>query len=294
MVSFLSQRATSFAHDGVSHIVVLDGEVGVGKSHVLRHLSHVFRPIVNATTAEPHLNAATAAAAAKLQFVWGVGDPFLTSKPHSVWRQVFDTILPVMNPATRHHTHMHSSRKPAKDDESGDGEEEKKDGLRGSGGAGHINVFVGRAERQGSHAVHTNPSHVDSQSTRRDWILKFAASKNFPPQPRVFAFFNDMLGTNFEETAEEKTRRSQHYNHGGAAAALAATQAAAAAAAAAAGAMTPSELRAAAGELLVLLLQEYAASQKVIVALDECQSMSEPDWNATFEVCKAIKAARIK
>ena len=49
-----------------------------------------------------------------------------------------------------------------------------------------------------------------------------------------------------------------------------------------------------AGELLVLLLQEYATGHKIVVTLDECQSMSEPDWAATYEVCKAIKAAKIK
>ncbi len=280
VISFLNQRATSFAADGVSHLVLLEGEVGVGKSHVLRHLSYLYRP----TPDNPNQRESRA-----LQFVWGVGDPFLTSKPHSVWRQVFDNILPLMNPATR--AAMLSSRgarTDTKDDHSHSTDDDhggapSKPLDRGSGGSERIAGFVGRAERQGSHAVNNqNPAHIDSQSTRRDWILAFAKSKNFPPQSRVFAFFNDMLGTNFDETAEEKTRRSYTVAAGGSKAA-------------GHGAIAASEaVRAGAGELLVLLLQEYASTQKVIVALDECQSMSEPDWNATFEVCKAIKQARIK
>jgi len=55
---------------GYSKVIMVEGTLGVGKTHILRHVAYLNRKTIH--------------------FVWGIGDPIHKNKPHYVWTQLFD------------------------------------------------------------------------------------------------------------------------------------------------------------------------------------------------------------
>ena len=253
----LSDLAKKLTNRSFGHVVMVEGEVGVGKTHILRRVHEQQQ--------------------AKISFLWSTGDSIQSGRrPFHLWKHIFTTLFFYLKSKT---LEEYKSSSVGADEGIGDSSEEQmltaKLGGGVKGDSGTINssaqnpmmTATATTTTAAATAAAAAAAAQEQANKIRDyevWITKFV-HKRQPSLVHYLSCLNELMDTSFAQTRRTSNKLFKTFS-------------------------TQDKLEKIC-EFSFLFMQEYMKfeGKPLILILDGCQFLSSNDWNLTQTFASYIK-----